>query len=91
MSRKAKKKYIVYILKCRDGSFYTGYTNNMERRLQEHNSGKGSRYTRGRAPVKLVHIEKFRTRKEAVNRELEIKKFTRKAKRELIRSQNSSK
>ena len=84
MPRKAKKQYYVYILRCRDGSYYTGYTNDLERRLQEHNNGRGGRYTRGRFPVELLHSERYKTRKEAINRELEIKKLSRKSKRELI-------
>jgi len=91
MPRKAKKQYRVYILKCRDGSYYTGYTNDLERRIQEHNNGRGGRYTRGRFPVELVHSERYQTRKEAINRELEIKKFSRKTKRELIKGIDSTK
>ena len=85
MPRRIKKPYFVYILKCRDGSYYTGYTSNLARRVEEHNSGRGGRYTRGRFPVELVHAERYPTRKEAINRELEIKKFSRKAKNELIK------
>ena len=86
MPRRAKKQYFVYILKCRGGSYYTGYTSDLERRVQEHNSGKGGRYTRARIPVELVHTERYQTRKEAIKRELEIKKLARKAKRELIKA-----
>lgn len=89
MPGKAKKRYYVYILRCRDGSFYTGYTNDLERRIEEHNNGRGGRYTRGRFPVELVHSERYPTRKKAINRELEIKKFSRKTKRELIKGYDS--
>lgn len=85
MSPRPKKQYFVYILKCRDGSYYTGYTSNVDRRVQEHNSGIGGRYTRMRLPAQLVHTERFQTRKEAIKRELAIKKLSRRAKRKLIK------
>ena len=69
--------WIVYILKCSDESLYTGITNNLEKRLQLHASGKGSKYTRGRGPLKLVHQERFKTRSLASKRELIIKKLNR--------------
>ena len=69
--------WIVYILKCSDESLYTGITNNLEKRLQLHASGKGSKYTRGRGPLELVHQETFKTRSLASKRELFIKKLNR--------------
>ena len=69
--------WIVYILKCSDESLYTGITNNLEKRLQLHASGKGSKYTRGRGPLKLVHQERLKTRSLASKRELFIKKLNR--------------
>ena len=69
--------WIVYILKCYVESLYTGITNNLEKRLQLHASGKGSKYTRGRGPLKLVHQERFKTRSLASKRELFIKKLNR--------------
>ena len=69
--------WIVYILKCSDESLYTGITNNLEKRLQLHASGKGSKYTRGRGPLKLVHQERFKPRSLASKRELFIKKLNR--------------
>ena len=81
--------FYVYIVKCKDGTLYTGYTNNIKRRLKEHNNGQ-SKYCRGRRPVKLEHIEIFKTQKLAMNRELEIKKLNRRDKIKLIKS-NSSK
>jgi len=69
--------WIVYILKCSDESLYTGITNNLEKRLQLHASGKGSKYTRGRGPLELVHQERFKTRSLASKRELFIKKLNR--------------
>ena len=68
----------VYILKCRDGTLYTGYTNNLGKRLKAHNSEKGAKYTKGRTPVRLVYFEK------ALHREYIIKKMKRKKKLELI-------
>lgn len=73
-----------YILKCKDGSLYTGWTNNIENRLRMHNEGRGAKYTRGRGPVKLVYIEQFPTKEEAMKREAAIKKLTRKQKLLLI-------
>ncbi len=73
-----------YILKCSDGSLYTGWTNNIENRLKAHNDGKGAKYTKGRGPVKLVHIEEFNTKKEAMKREYEIKHMSRREKEKLV-------
>ena len=73
-----------YILLCSDGSLYTGWTNNMEKRLKDHNSGKGAKYTKGRIPVELVYYETFSTKEEAMRREWEIKQLGRKQKQQLI-------
>ena len=73
-----------YILRCRDGTFYTGWTNNLEKRLNCHNAGKGAKYTKARLPVELAYFETFQTKKEAMQREWEIKKMTRKEKIALI-------
>lgn len=69
--------YYVYILKCRDNTLYTGYTNNIKDRIQTHNSGKGAKYTRGRLPVELKYFEEFEDKGEALKREHEIKKLSR--------------
>ena len=74
-----------YILRCRDGSLYTGWTNNLEKRLACHNAGKGAKYTKARLPVELAYFETFQTKKEAMQREWEIKKMTRKEKIALIK------
>lgn len=74
-----------YILRCRDGSLYTGWTNNLEKRLNCHNAGKGAKYTKARLPVELAYFETFQTKKEAMQREWEIKKMTRKEKIALIK------
>lgn len=74
----------VYILRCKDNTLYTGWTNSLERRIKVHNDGKGAKYTRGRLPVKLVYFEEFSTKNEAMKREYEIKKMTREEKNLLI-------
>ncbi|MCI7326846.1 GIY-YIG nuclease family protein [Hornefia butyriciproducens] len=74
-----------YILRCGDGSLYTGWTNNLEKRLEAHNAGRGGRYTRSRLPVKLVYYESFDTKNEAMRREAAIKKLTRQEKEKLIK------
>lgn len=73
-----------YIVKCSDGSLYTGWTNNLEKRLQDHNLGKGAKYTRCRRPVELVYYEIFSTKEEAMKREYAIKQLNRKKKDALI-------
>ena len=74
----------VYILECADGTLYTGWTNDLEKRLKSHNDGKGSKYTRARLPVKVVYTEVYETPSEARSREAKIKRLTRKEKLELI-------
>ena len=73
-----------YILECADGSYYTGWTNDLEKRVREHNEKKGAKYTRGRTPVKLVYYETFETKSEALKREAAIKKLSRPEKDALI-------
>ena len=77
--------WMVYLLRCRDGSLYTGITNNLARRLAAHRAGTASAYTRARGPVRLVYREPVRDRSAALRREAEIKRLTRQAKLELIR------
>ena len=76
----------IYILRCADGSLYTGWTNNLEKRLAAHQSGKGGKYTRARLPVALIYYEQFDTKQEAMRREWEIKQLTREEKLSLIAS-----
>ena len=76
----------VYVLRCADGTYYTGYTTDPERRLAEHNAGDGARYTRGRTPVELVHLEVYDSRSAAQSREYEIKSLSRTAKERLVES-----
>lgn len=81
----------VYILECSDGTLYTGWTTDINRRIQEHNDGIGAKYTRGRHPVKLMHLEEFETKQQALKRECTIKKLPRKKKIELIKKASSQK
>lgn len=81
----------VYILKCKDNSLYTGYTNNVVKRLEMHNSGKGAKYTMGRCPVELVYFETFNTKSEALKREYEIKQLSRQDKLLLLKAFNKKK
>lgn len=76
--------HYVYIVKCSDGTYYTGYTNDLKRRIKQHNAGEGAKYTKGRRPVELVHSEQFETKSEAMKREYEIKQFKRQRKTEII-------
>lgn len=69
-----------YLLRCADGTFYCGWTNDLEARVRTHNDGHGAKYTRGRLPVELVYYEEFDTRQEAMKREHEIKQLSRKKK-----------
>jgi putative endonuclease len=80
------KMFHTYMLKLRDGSFYTGHTNNLKRRLEEHRNGKGSRYVKGRRPFYLIYTEAFETRPNAAKRELQIKKMPLERKKALARS-----
>lgn len=73
-----------YILKCKDGTYYTGWTNNLEKRLKDHNDGRGAKYTKPRLPVVLVYYEAFETKEEAMRREYAIKQLTRAEKEKLM-------
>ena len=79
----------IYILECADGTFYCGWTNDLEKRVATHNEGKGGKYTRARLPVKLVYHEEFDTKEEAMSREWHIKRLTRKQKEMLIGTKNN--
>ena len=73
-----------YLLRCSDGTIYCGWTDNIEKRLAAHNSGKASKYTRSRLPVKLVYYEVFDTKREAMSREARIKQLSRREKLALV-------
>lgn len=82
--------YFVYLLACADKSLYCGYTTDVEKRVQMHRDGKGSKYTRARLPVKLVYSEKFSLRRDALRREYAIKQLSRAQKLKLIQSTNKA-
>lgn len=82
---------VTYILRCSDNTLYTGWTNDIARRLEAHNSGQGAKYTRGRTPVELVYLERFDTRQEAMRREAYIKKLSRADKLVLCEKYNNRK
>lgn len=79
-----------YILRCCDGTLYTGWTNDLEKRLKSHNAGTASKYTRARRPVELVHYEEFDTKQEAMRREAAIKRLTKAQKLEIIEKKEDS-
>ena len=79
-----------YILKCKDGSLYTGWTNDLEQRVAAHHTGKGAKYTKARRPVELVYFEEFETKEQAMKREYAIKQMARKDKLELVRRQEKA-
>ena len=78
-----------YIVKCSDETLYTGWTNNLKKRLEAHNSGKGAKYTKNRRPVELVYFEEYDTKQEAMKREYAIKQLFRQKKLALIHSHQS--
>lgn len=75
-----------YLLRCADGTLYCGWTNDIEKRLAAHNSGKASKYTRSRLPAELVYLEVYETKQEAMSREAQIKRLSRRQKLALISS-----
>jgi putative endonuclease len=79
-----------YIVRCSDGTYYTGWTNDLKKRLKAHNSGKGGKYTHSRFPVELVYSEAYPTQQEAQRREFTIKQLSRKKKELLIASKTSN-
>lgn len=78
------KSYYVYLLECSDGTLYCGYTDDLDKRVKIHNSGRGAKYTRGRIPVRTVYYEELSDKSAALKREAEIKKMSRKEKEKLI-------
>jgi len=79
------KNHCCYIVECRGGELYCGYSNNVEKRVSNHNKGCGAKYTKTRLPVKLVYTECFDSKSEAMKREYQIKQLTRQQKLKLIR------
>ncbi len=84
-----EKQWFVYMVECRDGTLYTGITDNIPKRMAAHNSGKGAKYTRGRAPVTLVYRESVQSHSQALRREYQIKRLSREQKKSLCRDFNS--
>jgi putative endonuclease len=80
--------FYVYILLCVDGSFYTGYTKDLDYRTKQHQNGTGARYTKVHRPKRVAYVEVFESRGKAMKREREIKKLNHQQKQELVRSKN---
>ena len=80
--------YYCYLLQCEDGSFYCGWTNDLQRRFTMHTKGRGSRYTRIRLPVRLVYFEELQSRAEAMKREISLKKLNHNQKKKLAEGGN---
>ncbi len=78
--------WYLYILRLSDGSLYTGIAKDVERRIEQHEEGNGSKYVRSRLPCKLVHVEEMKNRSEALKREAEIKKWNKEKKEDLVSS-----
>ena len=85
-----ESQWYLYILRCGDNTLYTGITTDVEKRLEAHRSGKGAKYTRGRAPLELVYRENCGSHSDALKREAEVKKLSRQAKELLVNSQVDS-
>ena len=80
------KMNYTYIVRCSDGSLYTGWTNDLEKRIKAHNEGKGAKYTKSRRPVELVYYEAFEKKEEAMSREWAIKQMSREEKKGLLKA-----
>ena len=83
-------KAFIYVVECRDGSYYTGYTTDIKKRVAVHNSGKGAKYTRARLPVKLIYAEGFASKEEAMSAEALFKRKKRSLKESYIREQREA-
>ena len=84
-----KKQWVVYILECKDGTLYTGITDDLDRRLAAHRAGKGAKYTRGRTPLVLRFTEKCEDRSQALRREIQIKRMSKQEKIKLLSISNT--
>ncbi|MFD3448294.1 GIY-YIG nuclease family protein [Microbacteriaceae bacterium 4G12] len=82
-----KNKHFFYVVQCCDGSYYAGYTNHLERRIETHNKGKGARYTRSHRPVTLVYYEEFSCKSDALKAEYRFKQLDRKKKEEYMQKE----
>lgn len=85
MNSDKQKSYFIYILLCKGNTYYTGYTDNVEKRFETHKAGKGAKYTKAFPPIKILYTQEFKTKSEAMRAEAMIKRLTRKQKDELIR------
>ena len=86
-NRKIKRRgsFFVYIVQCSRGTYYTGYTIDLDNRIKKHNDGTGAKYLKGKGPVKLVYVREYRYFKNAFNAEIRIKKLPREKKEELVK------
>ncbi|MFC5558921.1 GIY-YIG nuclease family protein [Ureibacillus thermophilus] len=84
-----KDKHYFYVLECADSSFYAGYTNDLERRVNQHNAGKGAKYTRAKRPVKCIYYEIYETKEEAMRAEYGFKQLKRSEKMKYIRERKT--
>jgi len=84
MTNEGEKMHYIYIVECCDGTLYTGYTTNLEKRIKTHNEKKGAKYTRGRIPVVLKYHEEFNCKNDAMKREVEVKKLPKAKKLQLF-------
>ncbi|PIR07154.1 MAG: hypothetical protein COV55_01850 [Candidatus Komeilibacteria bacterium CG11_big_fil_rev_8_21_14_0_20_36_20] len=80
------QKYYFYLARCNDNTLYSGYTNNIKRREQRHNIGRGAKYTKYRRPIKIIYFEIFNTRKKAMQREVQVKSWSKIQKEKLIKN-----
>jgi len=78
--------YYFYFARCSDDSLYAGYCKDVQVREEKHNTGKGAKYTRSRSPIKIIYTEKFETQRAAMQREIEVKKWNRSKKEDLIKN-----
>ena len=78
--------HYTYMLQCKDGTYYIGYTNDLKKRVKAHNEGKGAKYTKGRGPVELIYYEEYEEKSQAMRREWEMKRLSRSQKEELRNS-----
>lgn len=90
MNAADKKMNYTYIVECKDGSLYTGWTTDLKKRIYAHNAGTGAKYTKSRRPVKLIYWEEFETKQEAMRREYAIKHMSRPEKLRLIEQKKQS-
>ena len=88
---KRHDQYFVYIVTCKNGTFYTGYTNDLKKRIESHNKGTGAKYLRGKGPIELVYFKEYRYYKNALKAERETKKLTRGQKEEIVKKHASKK